>query len=107
MSAEEKLISVGAKITELPLFRMPPILLRRIWRQIIPSNALRYTKLQPNYQLQLGCDEDAASSLDPIEVIRFYEQHGFKTRDHLGFINRLFYRNEPVFLVKEGSTINR
>ncbi len=104
MTFNEKLIDTGAKITEFKLVRIPPIVIGRFFREIFssPKNPieLRFKKLQPNYDLHLACDEDAASSIDPLDVIRFYESRGFKTEQLLSFKQRLFYPNKLVVMQK-------
>ncbi|MCC7302999.1 MAG: class I SAM-dependent methyltransferase [Bacteroidia bacterium] len=104
MNLTEKLIAISATFTEFPLIRIPPVIFQRLFRLLPFSGGgrdLRYTKLKPNYEMQLGCDEDAASSIDPVDVILYYEQSGFGSLYPLGFTRRLFYRNEPVFLVRD------
>jgi ubiquinone/menaquinone biosynthesis C-methylase UbiE len=100
----EKCIYLAAKITEFPLFRIPPIILRRFLTQVFNPKAkniaLRYKKLKPNYNLHLGCDEDAASRLDPIDVIRFYESRQFALLKPLSFKERLFHPNKYIALRK-------
>lgn len=104
MTFNEKLISTAAKITEFKLVRLTPIIVGRFFREIFVGTinpiALRYKKLQPNYDLHLACDEDAASSIDPLDVIRFYESRGFQTEQPLSFKQRLFYPNKLVLMKK-------
>jgi ubiquinone/menaquinone biosynthesis C-methylase UbiE len=104
MAAKEKLIFLSAKITEFPLVRIPPIIAGRIFRKFFVSETrplnLPYKKLKPNYTLYLGCDEDAASSIDPINVVRFYESRGFKLSVKLSLKQRLFYPNKWIMLEK-------
>ena len=103
-SLKEKLISVGAKITEFPLFRFPPVIFGRAWRETFSSTQkpikLRYKKLKPNYELMYACDEDAASGIDPLDVIRFYESRGLKHYPTLTKKQRIFFRMPHVILKK-------
>jgi ubiquinone/menaquinone biosynthesis C-methylase UbiE len=105
MTAREKLITVLAKITEFPLFRLSPIIIKRIVTHLVnpkPKNApLRYSKLQPNYNLHLGCDEDAASRIDPVDVMRFYESRGFSLLNPISFKERMLYPNKYIVLRKD------
>lgn len=105
LNLKEKFVWFAAKITEIPVFRIPPIIIKRFFSEIFhknPSNlALRYKKLEPNYELHLGCDEDAASSIDPLDVIRFYESRGFSTIPSLSFKQRLFHPNKYIILKKK------
>jgi ubiquinone/menaquinone biosynthesis C-methylase UbiE len=105
MTAKEKLITIAAKVNEFPLVRIPPIILRRFFTELLRPKPkklpLRYGKLKPNYSLHLGCDEDAASRIDPVDVIRFYESRGFRLLQPLSFGQRLFYPNRYVMLTKE------
>lgn len=102
MTWSERIIASVAAVTEIPLLRIPPILARRIIRAIFvlpsPKAPLPYGRLTPNYQLLLGCDEDASSSIDPLDVIRFYEARGFQLLKPLGWLKRLFHRNTAVVL---------
>jgi ubiquinone/menaquinone biosynthesis C-methylase UbiE len=104
MNLRERGIYLAARLTEFPLFRMPPIVLGRCWREWFrrPDAAapLRFRRLQPNYELYLACDEDAAASIDPLDVIRFYEARGYRTVEPLSRLGRLFYRNRYVLLEK-------
>jgi ubiquinone/menaquinone biosynthesis C-methylase UbiE len=101
----EKGIWIAAKITEFPLIRFPPIILKRLSKLVFdphPKNLkLSYKKLSPNYQLHLGCDEDAASRLDPIDVIRFYESRNFELVNKLSLKEKLFYPNKYIMLRKK------
>jgi SAM-dependent methyltransferase len=105
MSVKEKLIVIASKFTELPIVRIPPIILRRVSRNLFVSTkkpiGLKYKKLKPNYNLHLGCDEDAANSIDPIDVVRFYESRGFRLNKSLSFKERMFYPNKMIELVKK------
>ncbi|HXC07193.1 MAG TPA: class I SAM-dependent methyltransferase [Bacteroidia bacterium] len=104
MTGREKMIALAARITEFKFFRIPPIILRRfLSAMLFPKQVKRnlvYNKLKPNYTLHLGCDEDAASNLDPVAVIRYYEARGFRTLQPLTFRQRLLYPNKPIHLVK-------
>jgi len=105
MTFGEKMIDTGAKITEFKLIRIPPIIIKRFFKEVFSSTKdpieLSYKKLQPNYDLHLACDEDAASSIDPLDVIRFYESNGFKTEQPLSLKQRLFYPNKLVVMRKK------
>lgn len=102
MTFREKVIRMAAWCTELKLIRIPPILLARTWRMIAGKMdpVLHYKKLTPNYELLLGCDEDAASSLDPVEVLRFYNLHGFISAKKLDFLQLLLHQNSHIILLK-------
>jgi len=102
MSARERVIRVLAGISEVRLFRIPPIVFRRAWRMTICRNdaTLDFNRLKPNYDLLLGCDEDAATSLDPIEVMRFYGLHGFDSLKQLTFCQMLLHPNDYIIVQK-------
>lgn len=105
MTMREKLIAAAASVTEFKPLRLPPIILRRLVRHFIGGGRnipLRYKKLKPNYSLALACDEDAASSIDPLDVIMFYESRGFQTAQPLSLKQRLLYPNKYVVLRKIG-----
>lgn len=102
MTDREKLIAVAAAITETPVIRIPPIILRRIYRHLfVKESTLSFKKLKPNYTLYLGCDEDAASRIDPVDAIRFYESQGFELLQRLSIKQRLFYPNKYIALRKK------
>jgi ubiquinone/menaquinone biosynthesis C-methylase UbiE len=105
MTFEEKVIDIGAKISEIKVIRIPPIIIKRLFSNFFrrskkPIN-LKYIKLKPNYTLHLGCDEDAASSIDPVDVIQFYESREFKLFKDLSLKERLFHPNKYVTLIKK------
>jgi SAM-dependent methyltransferase len=104
MTKKEKMIHIVAKISEMKVLRIPPIILKRLFKDIFQSKKkpinLAYKKLQPNYELYLGCDEDAATSIDPIDVVRFYESRNFDLVNQLSFTQRLFYPNKYIILKK-------
>jgi len=105
MTNKEKLIWLAAKISEIKLFRIPPIILRRVYVQLFNFSrkniGLKYKKIKPNYELFLGCDEDAASSIDPIDVIRFYESRNFYLLQKLSGKERMFFPNKYIALRKK------
>ena len=104
MNSKEKLINFAQRITEFPLLRIPPIivgrLLRTLFRGMSQPIRLRYRALKPNYDLHLGCDEDAASAIDPIDVIDFYISRRYELFEPLSLKQRLFYPNKYVALHK-------
>jgi ubiquinone/menaquinone biosynthesis C-methylase UbiE len=104
MTIKEKSIWLLSRVTEFPLVRITPIVVKRLAKTVFsprPKNiSLAYSKLQPNYSLHLGCDEDAASNLDPIDVVRFYESRGFQLLKPLSLAQRLFYPNKYIALRK-------
>lgn len=105
MSSKEKLIYILAQITEVKIIRYPPIMIKRLWNNFFKNKKnidLSYQKLKPNYNLHLGCDEDAASSIDPIDVIRFYESRDFVCVLDLSFRQKLLFPNKFIIL-KKGS----
>lgn len=102
MTFREIIILFASKITEFPIIRISPVIIRRLVHECLETKLkpikLHYKKLKPNYNLYLGCDEDAASSIDPLDVIRFYESRGFKTSINHSFMQRLLYRNKYIML---------
>lgn len=105
MSSREKFINLLARITELKILRLPPIIMKRMFRltfsDLRSPVKLSYRKLKPNYDLYLGCDEDAASSIDPVDVMLFYLSRGFETFEKMSFSRKLFYRTPFVLLRKK------
>lgn len=104
LSAKEKLILIGAKITEAKLLRYPLILSKRalsILTSRKKDTPLRYKKLTPNYTLHLYKDEDAASSIDPVNLVLYYESRGFESIPPLSFRKKIFFKDLTVFLKKK------
>lgn len=100
-TTKQKLILLASKITENKLIRIPPIIISRLIKHFFATpKRLHYRKLKPNYSLYLGADEDAASSIDPIDAIRFYEAQGFALINKLSFKQRMFYPNKYIALRK-------
>lgn len=104
MTGHEKLIFIGSRITEFKGFRFPALIGQRLFTQLSTSTTkavnLKYKKLNPNYSLHLYIDEDAASSIDPTNVILFYESRGFKTITPLSMANRLLFKSMNIYLQK-------
>jgi ubiquinone/menaquinone biosynthesis C-methylase UbiE len=103
MTFKEKIISLIASITEFKLLRYTLIISSRILKEIGAfenKSKLVYKKLKPNYNLHLGCDEDAASSIDPLDVISYYERNGFASINKLSKIQRISYPNKYIMLRK-------
>lgn len=94
MDLKEKFISAAARITGFPLLRFSPIILKRFAHELFVTTdkpiKLRYGKLNPNYELYLACDEDAANSIDPVDLICYYESRGFESWYKLSFKERVF-----------------
>ena len=104
MNFKEKCIFIASRVTEMPIFKLTPIIIKRLRNELNngkkENNALYFQKLDPNYKLHLGCDEDAASRLDPIDVLNFYESRGFESLSSLNFRQRLFFPNKYIILQK-------
>lgn len=101
MTIKEIIIYVGAKITEFKLIRQPLIIFKRAINLFFYSNqksvSLKYGKLNPNYNLHLYCDEDAASSIDPLNVSLFYTSRGYALVPKLSFFQKLFFRKLNIY----------
>lgn len=111
MTFKEKCIDLAAKVTEFPAIRIPPVVLSRLVKEVLikprSTSRLPYKKLRPNYDLLLGCDEDAASSIDPLDVIRFYEGRGFRSVESFSLLKRLTLRNRYVLMEKQAKEEGR
>lgn len=102
---KERLIYSAYLVSENKIIRIPPIIFRRVLRhfigvQTVKPIRLNYKKLKPNYSLHLGCDEDAASSIDPVDVMRFYESRGFHNYHRLSLKERILYPNKQIIMIK-------
>jgi len=104
MMAKEKLLFLIISIVEMKVIRFPLIIIQRFFKELTISKKqqkdLVYKKLTPNYELKLYSDEDAAASIDPLDLIRFYEQRGYKTVYKYSFLKRIFFNQTSVYLIK-------
>jgi SAM-dependent methyltransferase len=81
LSLKEKLVKLSIPIRNSVLVRWPAVLLRRISGLLIymmadhPA-ALRYRKLDANYDKFWQSDSDACNSLDPFDVILWLKSRG-------------------------------
>ena len=105
MNFKERLVFIGSRITEFKPLRFPPILIKRTIQLLLHKSGdfkFRFKKLKPNYDLFLGCDEDAASSIDPVNVMQYYESRNFKNYNDLSFKEKVFFRS-PFLIMKKQS----
>lgn len=106
LNLKEKVIYLSAKITELKLFRQSIIVLKRTFILCFEEKKhnieLKYKKLTPNYNLHLYIDEDAASSIDPINVMAFYESRKYKSIPKYTFFKKIFFRGLNIYFQKTG-----
>ena len=104
MTLKEKSIYLLAKLSTNPIIRFPPIIIGRAVEELFYSTKkpirLRYKKLKPNFNLNLGADEHACSSIDPLSVIRFYESNGFSGYEHLSLLKRIFFKKYCLIMRK-------
>ena len=104
LNLKEKTIYLAAKITEFKLFRQSIIVLKRISNlcfHVKKNNIeLKYKKLTPNYNLHLYIDEDAASSIDPLNVMAFYESKNYKSIPKYTFLKKIFFRGLNIYFQK-------
>ncbi len=102
MHRNERLVFLASRVTEIKALRACRILLARVAREILfrRSRRLHFGRLSPNYDLRLGCDEDAASSLDPAEVYRFYAVMGGHTAPFDTSLKRVLARPWAVVVRK-------
>ena len=94
ISFKYKLLYILISFYEIKLFRYFNIVLKRFFKEILITtknpNKFIFKRLKPNYELNLFCDEDAASSIDPVDLIRFYKSRGYMLVPHLTFLNCYF-----------------
>jgi ubiquinone/menaquinone biosynthesis C-methylase UbiE len=104
LTIKEKFIYLAAKFTELKVLRFSAIVLKRFFRLLFQSKKsnieLKYGKLTPNYNLYLYCDEDAASSIDPVDVMLFYGSRNYKIIPEPNLMDKLFFRNLNIYFQK-------
>lgn len=104
MTLPERVLSLAAHSTEFWPIRACHIVFRRTVRELFcrSRSRLHYGTLRPNYSLHLGCDEDAASSLDPAEVLRFYCSLGGDIKPYDTARARIFLRRRRITIQKPG-----
>ena len=104
ISFKYKLLYILISFYEIKLFRYFNIVLKRLFKEILITtknpNKFIFKRLKPNYELNLFCDEDAASSIDPVDLIRFYKSRGYMLVPHLTFFELLFFNNKTIYLKK-------
>jgi ubiquinone/menaquinone biosynthesis C-methylase UbiE len=104
LTLKERGIYLLIYLTEAKIIRIPLILLKRFFKTLFLSNKhqkdLLFKKLKPNYELKLYCDEDAASSIDPIDLIRFYESRGYELANKKSFLQRILFNDANLYFIK-------
>jgi ubiquinone/menaquinone biosynthesis C-methylase UbiE len=104
LTLKEKILYFTIVISEIKILRMPYIILKRAIKLLFGINKskknLRYGKLTPNYDLYLYTDEDAAASIDPIDIITFYEYRGYKLIPNKSLLKKLFFRDRAIYFQK-------
>jgi SAM-dependent methyltransferase len=100
MSTRERALFVVSRVTELKPLRAFQIICTRVTREIVwrGDQTLRFAKLHPNYELRLGCDEDAAASVDPAEVARVYRALGCSVDELDGVLSRVRFRGRRLVI---------
>lgn len=98
-NTRQKLFKITIAVRNSLVFRcaytLPLRLLREAKHLFHYNLSLEYRELTPNFDLRIGNDEDACSSIDPHALIMFYRTHGLETS---GFLRRLFFRTGPVIV---------
>lgn len=104
LTIKERGIYLICYFTEAKIIRFPLICIKRFFKTLFLSKKhpkdLIFRKLKPNYELKLYCDEDAAASIDPIDLIRFYESRGYELADKKSFLQRIFFNDTNLYLIK-------
>ena len=107
MTVNEKFMSFIIYVNEIKIIRFPIIITKRLIKELFISKKqpqdLIYKKLIPNYDLKIYSDEDAAASIDPIDLIRFYEQRGYNLIYKKTFLQRIFLNEPTIYLKKSRS----
>jgi SAM-dependent methyltransferase len=108
-----RLIKLSIPMRDFFLWRYMRILLRRSFRWVRYSSVagpvgLSYVSLRPNYQQFWMSDSDACNSLDPFDVIFWFESRGHPCLSHRGRRSRLLVRDLGlIFRIGKGSTRSR
>jgi SAM-dependent methyltransferase len=104
LTIKEKCLWLIIYFTEIKIIRFPIVLTKRIFKELFISKKspidLFYKKLTPNYDLKIYSDEDAAASIDPIDLIRFYESRGYELVYKKSFLQRIFFKDTNLYLTK-------
>lgn len=104
---KEKLLYFVIAFSEIKLIRMPLLVFKRIIKLVLgitkSKENLHFGKLKPNYDLHLYTDEDAAASIDPIDLITFYEHRDYRLIPQKNIIQRVFFRDRSIYFQKKQS----
>lgn len=104
LNAREKIHYMTAAVSEFRFFRIPVILFRRLWRHVFVSRKspidLHFKALKPNYELKIYSDEDAAGSIDPIDLVHFYESRGYTYQGPNSLKERILFNGAFVTMRK-------
>jgi SAM-dependent methyltransferase len=100
MTMRERALFVASRVTEWKPIRAFQIIRKRVMREVVGRRdpTLRFVKLQPNYELRLGCDEDAAASIDPAEVARVYRALGCSVGELGSVLARVTFRGRRLVI---------
>ena len=102
LSLRYKLLYIIIFLSNNKFLRQIYIIIKRFIKQIFIStkrpNKFIFKKLKPNYELNLFCDEDAASSIDPVDLVRFYKSRGYILFPNLSFFELLFFNKKTIYL---------
>ena len=104
ISFKNKFLYIIIFLYEIKLFRYIHIVLKRFFKELFITakkpNKFIFKRLKPNYELNLFCDEDAASSIDPVDLIRFYKSREYTLIPNLSFFELLFFNKKTIYLKK-------
>jgi len=110
LELSRRLVKATIPIRNSILYRLPGVLVRRMWREL--GNAasgrarpLRYRRLQPNYEIFWQSDSDACNSIDPHAVVLWFRQRGWEAIGRMRFLERISIRSGPVLLRKPGACL--
>lgn len=94
-------IPVRNSLVYRALAALPGRCAREVGRALAPlkPTTLRYRRLRPNYDTFWAADSDACCSLDPHEVLAYFQSRGCAAPWHVGW-RRLAVRHGPIVVVK-------
>jgi SAM-dependent methyltransferase len=99
-----KLVKASIPVRDAVLVRLPGVAVRRLWRELAESayrpHPLRYRKLRANFETFWQADSDACNSLDPYDIMKWFQQRGWEAVDRPGRWGRLRVRGGALVFRK-------
>lgn len=113
LNLSQKMAKLSIPLRDFILIRWPLVFLRRIYRLCLQikyrkqPRPLKYKRLKPNYDVYWQADSDACNSIDPFNVILWFESRGFVCHGYRSLIKTLFVRTNALEFQESGAKSSR